>query len=92
MAQFQAYNKLLISQFRELYKEYWFLLDKAKILVRKDGGLEMGSSHKIRVEMKHRIPYTGYFGNYLSLDGSDEKTLAVKGEVQTLLRDRSSFA
>lgn len=77
-------KQFLISQFRELYKEYWFILDKAKILVRKDGGLEMGSSHKIRVEMKHRIPYTGYFGNYLSLDGSDEKTLAVKGEVQTL--------
>jgi len=71
-------KQCLISQLKELYLEYWFILDKAKLLVIKDGGLEEGN-HEVTIKIKHRIPYTGYFGSYLVLDGSDTKVLQVKG-------------
>lgn len=82
---FQLNDKqFLISQFKELYKEYWFILDKAKLLILKNGGFEQGSEHKIRIDIRHKIPYTGYSGEYLFLDGSNEKTLTVNGEVTVL--------
>lgn len=74
-------KQCLLSQFKDLYLEYWFILDKAKLLVLKDGGLAEGP-HEVTVKMRHKIPYTGYFGNYLVLDGSDTKTLVCKGEVE----------
>ncbi len=82
---FQLKDKqFLISQFPELYKEYWFILDKAKIVVLQDGGLKEGSRHTVEIRMKHKIPYTGYFGSYLSLNGDDKKELTVSGEVNVL--------
>lgn len=69
-------KQCLLSQMKDLYLEYWFILDKARLLVLQDGGLPAGE-HKITIEMRHRIPYTGYFGSYLVLEGSDTKTLTV---------------
>ncbi|MDR1766590.1 MAG: DUF6379 domain-containing protein [Lachnospiraceae bacterium] len=68
-------KECLLSQLPELYLEYWFILDEARIFVLKDGGLQ-GGGHDVRVEMRHRIPYTGYFGSYMVLDSADERVLA----------------
>ena len=59
----------LLSELAECFKEYWFVRDKATIFVRQDGGISRGE-HTLNVYMKHRVPYTGYFGQYLVL-GSD---------------------
>lgn len=72
-------KQCLLSQFKDLYLEYWFILDKAKLLILKDGGLKPGE-HEVKVTMRHKIPYTGYFGNYLVLDGSDTKILKLRDE------------
>lgn len=77
-------KQFLLNQFKDLYKEYWFILDKAKILILQENGLPQGTSHKIKVTMHHKIPYTGYSGSYLWLDGEDEKELIVDGEVDAL--------
>ena len=76
-------KQFLMDQFKDLYQEYWFILDKAKLLVLKDGGLEPGTAHKVEIRMHHKIPYTGYFGNYLELDSENTKELTVNGEVNT---------
>ena len=76
-------KQFLLSQFKDLYQEYWFILDKAKLFILKDGGLPAGE-HKVEIKMRHKIPYTGYFGNYLYLNSDDSKTLKVAGEVDTL--------
>ena len=76
-------KQFLVSEFKDLYKEYWFILDKAKILVLQDGGIAEGE-HEISMTMVHKIPYTGYFGNYMSLTSKDTKKLQVKGEVDIL--------
>lgn len=57
----------LISELPECFKEYWYVRDKALIHVRKPGGLSRGA-HTLEVHMVHRVPYTGYFGQYLTLD------------------------
>ena len=77
-------KQFLLEELKDLYKEYWFTLDKAALLIRREGGLPMGSSHTVKMTMKHLIPYTGYDGNYLVLDGHDEKQLEVIGEVDAL--------
>ena len=76
-------KQFLISQFKDLYQEYWFTLDKARLLIQTDGGISEGE-HEVEMKMRHRIPYTGYFGNYLVLDSDDAKKLSVAGEVDTL--------
>ena len=70
-------KQCLLSQLKDLYLEYWFILDKARYMIIKEGGMSAGE-HEVTIKMKHRIPYTGYFGNYLVLDGSDTKVLQVK--------------
>lgn len=70
----------LIEELPECFKEYWYVRDAATIQVFKDGGLAAGP-HKIRVYMKHRVPYTGYFGEYLVLDSDVTETRTLK-EVQ----------
>lgn len=70
-------KQCLLSQFKDLYLEYWFVLDQARILVLCEGGLSAGS-HEVKMTMKHRIPYTGYGGNCLVLDGENTKTLEVR--------------
>lgn len=56
----------LLSELPECFKEYWFVRDPATIFVRVPGGIEPGE-HSLRVTMRHRVPYTGYFGQYLTL-------------------------
>lgn len=71
----QLNNKeFLVSQLGELFKEHWFVLDTAHLVVLQDNALALGSHH-VKVRMVHRIPYTGYFGQYLILDSVCEKTL-----------------
>lgn len=69
-------KQMLLSQLKDLYLEYWFILDKASYIIAADGGIAPGE-HRIKVSMKHRIPYTGYFGTYLSLLSEDEKVLTL---------------
>lgn len=57
----------LVEELPQCFKEYWFVRDKVTIRVRKPGGIKEGE-HRLRVFMKHRVPYTGYFGQYLVLD------------------------
>ncbi len=59
-------KQFLISELPVLCKEYWFVLDDAEITVMRDTGIPAGE-HCIEVELVHRIPYTGYFGEYLTL-------------------------
>ena len=56
-------KQFLLDELPDLFKEYWFILDPATIRVMCPGGIEAGE-HTIRVLMRHRIPYTGYFGQY----------------------------
>lgn len=75
-------KSFLISQLKDLYSEYWFILDKATLRVYQEGGLKQGK-HNVKVIIKHRIPYTGYFGTYMVLVGEDSKELEVfNGGVQ----------
>ncbi len=71
-------KQFLIDELPELFKEYWFISDKATIRVIDPNGIS-ADKHEIRVFMKHRVPYTGYFGEYLVLDSDEKKTLTVAG-------------
>lgn len=71
-------KEFLVHELKELFREYWFVLDRATIRVLSDGGLTVGT-HTLKVCLKHRIPYTGYFGSYLVLDSICEKTVKVGG-------------
>ena len=67
----------LMSEIKECYKEYWFTLDRAILRIIDENPLSDGK-HTVKLEMKHKIPYTGYFGNYLVVDSKCEKTLEVE--------------
>ncbi len=67
----------LLDEISECYKEYWYVRTKATIRVMKDGGIAPGE-HQLRVYMKHRVPYTGYFGQYLTLDSDMTDTLVAE--------------
>lgn len=58
-------KEFLLSELSGLFREYWFILDHALLRVVNNRGLAKGSTQKIKVIMKHRIPYTGYFGGYM---------------------------
>ena len=60
-------KEFLLDELPHCFKEYWFVRDKATVKVLNKAGLAEGE-HRIRVFMKHRVPYTGYFGQYLVLD------------------------
>ena len=68
----------LMSELKEMFKEYWFTTIKASIRVLKDGGLSRTRKHQISVQMDHKIPYTGYFGNYLVIHSDCTKKLPVE--------------
>lgn len=70
-------KQFLIDELAECFKEYWFVLDYATVRVLKSGGLTAGE-HKLGVYIKHKIPYTGYFGEYLVLDADESKCLTVQ--------------
>lgn len=55
-----------MDELPDLFREYWYVMDPAVIRVVKMGGIAKGR-HSVRVYMKHRVPYTGYFGQYLTL-------------------------
>jgi len=59
-------KEFTIGELKDLFREYWFVRDAAVIRVLCPGGLNKGE-HELRVVMKHRVPYTGYFGSYLVL-------------------------
>lgn len=60
-------KQFLLDELPELFKEYWFILEPATIRVMLPGGISAGE-HSVRVLMRHRVPYTGYFGQYLVLN------------------------
>ena len=59
-------KQFTLGELPELFREYWYVNAPATIRVVKQGGITPGD-HRIRVCMKHRVPYTGYFGSYLTL-------------------------
>lgn len=63
----------LIDELPECFKEYWFVRDKGTVFVRQSGGITPGE-HELNVYMRHRVPYTGYFGQYLTLDSDVTET------------------
>ena len=67
----------LLSEMKDMYKEYWFTGSKAILRVVDENGIVPGE-HRVKMLMSHKIPYTGYFGNYLVVDSDCEKTLHVK--------------
>ena len=70
-------KEFLVEELPECFKEYWYVRTPATVTVFKKGGLSCGE-HKLRVYMKHRVPYTGYFGEYLVLDSDVTETKNVK--------------
>lgn len=67
-------KEFTIAEIPDLFREYWFVMTPATIRVAQRGGIEKGA-HDVRVIMKHRVPYSGYFGSYLTLDSDRTKTL-----------------
>lgn len=66
----------LLSEIPEANKEYWFTGAKATIRVLDDGALTPGE-HKVYMRMLHKIPYTGYFGNYLNITSTCTQMLTI---------------
>ena len=71
-------KQFTIGELPDLFREYWFVRDPAVIRVLKPGGLSKGE-HTVHVYMKHRVPYTGYFGSYLVLESDRTETLFCEG-------------
>lgn len=57
-------KQFLLSELQELFAEYWHIREDAVIRVINYKGLEKGSKHMVMAHMQHRIPYTGYNGEY----------------------------
>lgn len=70
-------KQFLIDELADCFKEYWFILDYATIRVMKTGGLEAGE-HEVGCYIRHRIPYTGYFGEYMVMEADETRRLAVQ--------------
>lgn len=63
--EFHLNNKqFLLSELENLSQEYWHIQKNAVIRVVNYKGLEKGSKHSVKAHMQHRIPYTGYEGDY----------------------------
>lgn len=67
-------KQFTIEELPDLFREYWDVRTPATIQVILPGGIAKGE-HSVSVYMKHRVPYTGYFGQYLTLDSNRTKTL-----------------
>lgn len=63
-----------MEELEDQYKVYWYVLDYAEIRVLSDTEPAHGT-HKICVDMYHRIPYAGYDGGYLGLPSKVTKEL-----------------
>ena len=70
-------KQFTLDELPELFREYWFVNSPATIRVLEAGGIAPGE-HSLRVYMKHRVPYTGYFGSYLSLESDRTETLCAE--------------
>ncbi len=70
-------KEFLVGELPECFKEYWYVRTPATIRVRRHGAIGPGE-HSVRVYMKHRVPYTGYFGEYLVLDSDVTGTLTTE--------------
>lgn len=66
-------KEFLLEEISQCFKDYWFVRDKATVRVIKHGGINPGM-HTLRVHMEHRVPYTGYFGQYLILTSEVTET------------------
>ena len=67
-------KQFTMDELPDLFREYWYVRTPATIRVMQPGGLEPGE-HTLRVIMRHRVPYTGYFGQYLTLDSDRTEKL-----------------
>ena len=72
-------REYLIHELKDQYKAYWFVLDYATIKILCDKVPSPGR-HQITVHMVHRIPYTGYDGECLSLPSTVTKELETAWE------------
>lgn len=70
-------KQFLIEELKDQYKEYWFVLDKATIIVLENGGISKGQ-HELTVDMLHRIPYAGYEGSYIKFPSIVTKTMVAE--------------
>jgi hypothetical protein len=68
-------KEFMLNELKDLHREYWFVLADAKLKV--IGPILTHGAHTVKVTMYHRIPYTGYFGEYLIWDNTGVKTLNV---------------
>lgn len=67
-------KEFTLAELPELCREYWYINRPATIRVIQSGGIAPGK-HTVRVLMRHRVPYTGYFGQYLTLDSDGTQVL-----------------
>lgn len=68
-------KEFMLDELKDLHREYWFVLQDARLQII---GTELAPGpHTVRVAMDHRIPYTGYFGQYLIWNNTCEKTLTL---------------
>lgn len=67
-------KEFTLDELPDLFREYWYVMQPAIIRVVCPGGIGRGE-HQVRVFMKHRVPYTGYFGSYLTLTSDRTKVL-----------------
>ena len=65
-------KEFLVDQLKDLSQEYWFIRDRAVIKVLDGRGLKEGQ--KVEIHYTYRLPYTGYFGNYLIQSGKGQRT------------------
>ena len=63
-------KEFLVEQLKDLYQEYWYIRDSAVIKVL--SGKTLKGDHRIGINYRYRIPYTGYFGSYLIQEGNGE--------------------
>ena len=70
-------KQFTMDELPELFREYWDVMTPAVIRVMAPGGIAKGE-HEIGVSMQHRVPYSGYFGAYTTLDSTRAKTLVCR--------------
>lgn len=57
-------KQFLLSELERLSEEYWHIQKNGVIRIVNYQGLEKGGRHTVKAHMQHRIPYTGYEGDY----------------------------
>lgn len=67
-------KKFLISQLRDLFEEYWYVLDDAEVEIY---DVVPSEPAEVTVHLDYRVPYAGYSGKYFVVAGKGRKTLSV---------------